>query len=86
MKFDYYFLVKCIIGVTCSITTLIWLASKRVGWKDRNRYFNLQRYLYPDEKKLIRKYWIKIAVTIFAGGVMLLIVYFLHQKGILFPG
>lgn len=83
--FDLAFLIKCILGITGSIVSLIWLKSRRIGWKDRDRYFNLQRNLLPHEKREMREYWEKIAITIVAGGILLLVVYFLHSKGILFP-
>jgi hypothetical protein len=85
LDFDFAFLIKCILAITASIAFLFWLSSRRIGWKDRDRYFNLQRYLLPHEKKEMREYWKKIAITIVAGAVLLLIVYFLHREGILFP-
>lgn len=85
MNFDFTFLVKCILAITGIITSLLWLASRHVGWKDRDRYFNLQRYLYPHEKKLMREFWKKMVITIVTGGVLLLVVYFLHRKRIIFP-
>jgi hypothetical protein len=57
----------------------------QIGWKDRDRYFNLQRALLPHEKKLIKEYWRKIVFTIATGVVLLIIVYLLHRMGILFP-
>jgi hypothetical protein len=85
LDFDFAFLIKCILGITAGIAFLFWLTSRRIGWKDRDRYFNLQRYLLPHEKKEMREYWKKIAITIVAGGVLLLVVCFLHSEGILFP-
>jgi hypothetical protein len=85
LDFDFAFLIKCILAITACIAFLIWLNSRRIGWKDRDRYFNLQRYLLPNEKKEMREHWKKITITIVAGGVLLLIVYFLHREGILFP-
>jgi hypothetical protein len=85
LDFNFAFLIKCILGITGGIAFLIWLHSRRIGWKDRDRYFNLQRYLLPHEKKEMREYWKKIAITIIAGGALLLVVYFLHSEGILFP-
>ena len=85
LDFDFAFLIKCILGITAGIAFLFWLDSRRIGSKDRDRYFNLQRYLLPDEKKKMRKYWKKIVITIVTGGVLLLVVYLLNSEGILFP-
>jgi hypothetical protein len=84
-EFDFALLVKCILGITAGIAFLFWLSSRRIGWEDRDRYFNLQRYLLPHEKKEMRRYWKKIAITIIVGAALLLVVYFLHREGLLFP-
>ena len=83
MRFDINFLLLAILTVMGIMISLLYLNSRLIGWKDRDRYFNLQRKLLPHEKELMRKYWKKIAFTIVAGISLLIIVYFLHTKGIL---
>jgi len=86
MAIDFSFLIKGILILTCLVTFLFWYNMMLIGWKDRDKYLNIQRVFLPHEKKMVRGYWKKMIITVVIGIIIVVIAYQLHFAGILLPG
>ena len=85
MNLDFALLMKGILLFMCLCIFFLGANIKLIGWKDRDRYFNIQRTLLPHEKKLVKEYQKQIIWTIPIFLLIIITALILHANGILLP-
>jgi hypothetical protein len=85
MILDFALLLKGLFMLMCLCIFFLGVNIKLIGWKDRDRHYNIKRALLPHEKKLVKGYQKQIIWTIAIFLLLVITALILHANGILLP-